>query len=99
METIDNLIAEGRFDQAMAALDNAIQNATEPAADADPEQAKYMARLYFERGKLNWRIGQHREAISDYSMAVSLDASSPASLALGQARAILDFHAPDLYNP
>jgi len=99
MKTIDEMIADGSYEQAMTALDSAISSAMMPDAGADPAQAKYLADLYFRRGKLNWRLGQRKDALNDYAMAESLDAGSPASMALAQARAILDFHAPDLYNP
>lgn len=99
MQNIESMISAGRYDDAMAALDSAISASDVPEAAADSSQAKYLARLYFMRGKLNWRLGHHADAINDYSMASSLDPLSPAVTALAQANEINDFHAPDLYNP
>lgn len=99
MDNIESMINAGQYDEAMAALDSAIGAATASGDDADATQAQYMARLYFLRGKLNWRMGRRREAVGDYSLAESLDPTSPAATALAQARDIMDFHAPDLYNP
>jgi tetratricopeptide (TPR) repeat protein len=97
MDNIETMIADGHIDEAMAALDSAISTLAVP--DADEEQSKELAKLYFMRGKLHWRMGHRRDALNDYSYAVSLDPISPAATALAQARAIMEFHAPDLYNP
>ena len=55
--------------------------------------------LYFERGKLYWKIGNRAGAITDYNTAISLDPSSPARAHLDMANDILNFYNTDLYNP
>ena len=57
------------------------------------------AEAFFLRGKAYWRMGLRSKAISDYASAEALDHSSPAALALEQAREIEDFFNPDLLNP
>lgn len=99
MEYIESLIADGRYDEAMVALDSAIAASDMSYAGGDKAPAEYLSRLYFVRGKLNWRFGCRAAAVNDYSMSVSIDPMSPAATALAQAKDINDFHAPDLYNP
>lgn len=66
----------------------------EPDADAGA-----VASLYYERGRLYWRIGDRGAAMSDYAAAVHLDPDSPAATALKMASDIMDFYNKDLYNP
>jgi len=56
-------------------------------------------KALFERGKLLWRIGRRADAMNDYSAAADINPSSPAAMALEQARNIDDFYNRDLYNP
>ena len=57
------------------------------------------ADLYFERGKLLWKIGNRGGAITDFNMAVGLDPASGAQAYLEMANSIMDFYNTDLYNP
>ncbi len=81
------MVAAGQIEQAVAALDTMI------ATDAESDE------LLYRRGKLHWRLGHRREALSDYNAAVSINPQSPAALLLGQATDIMDFYHRDLYNP
>ncbi len=57
------------------------------------------ASLYYERGKLFWRLDERRKAINDYSRAADLDPQSPACEALKQAMLIMQFYDKSRYNP
>ena len=55
--------------------------------------------LYYQRGRLHWRTGEHAAAITDYEHAVALNPESPARQTLEIARSVMDFFNPDLLNP
>ena len=55
--------------------------------------------LYFERGKLYWRLGERSKATGDYLRAAALNPDSPAAVALEHAGDIEEFFNPDLLNP
>lgn len=57
------------------------------------------AALFFERGKLFWKIGRRAEAMTDFNTAISFDPQSPARAYLDMANDIMDFYNTDLYNP
>ncbi len=81
------LISEGRFDEALMALDSLIsENQNDDI-------------LFFDRGKLRWRMGDRAGATGDYAKAVQINPLSHAVKALEQARDVADFFNPDLYNP
>ena len=84
---ISQLIENGDFSCAISLLDEFI--AHHPDA----------ATAYYERGRLHWRLGNHRKAISDYCSADNLAPHGKAEQALNQAREIMDFFNPDIYNP
>lgn len=75
------------LEQQISALDAVI--ATNPA-DAD---------ALYRRGSLHWRLGHRAEALTDLNRAATVDPAGPASAAVAHLTAILDFTAPDLYNP
>jgi Flp pilus assembly protein TadD len=83
---IDALIAKQDYASAITALDELIKQ--EPSAE-----------LYFNRGKLCWKLGRRSDAITDYEHAVELDSASPAAHALEVVRDIMNFFNKDLYNP
>ena len=56
-------------------------------------------RRFFLLGKAYAKLGDYRQAINNYSEAVSMNPSSPAVAALAQMQEILDFYNTDLYNP
>ena len=55
--------------------------------------------LWFERGKLRWRLGDRSGATGDFARASELNPSGPATRALENAVDVADFFNPDLYNP
>lgn len=55
--------------------------------------------LYFQRGKLYWRMGNRAEAITDFNSAVALDPASPAQGYLDIVNDILDFYDTGQWNP
>ncbi len=57
------------------------------------------ATALYELGRLYWKKGDKSKAISLYNHSAELDPSGPASIALEQARSIMDFYNPDLLNP
>lgn len=85
--TVNRLISENQLDRAIGLLSEAIAG--------NPGDAEAL----FMRGRIYWRKGKRSEAISDYEAAAALDPSSPASIALEQARNVMDFFNPDIFNP
>lgn len=83
---IQKYIAEGDYEHALNELSEAIAKAPDAA-------------LYFERGKLYWRLGNRAKAASDYAEAAALDTASPAAEALRHAQEVEAFFNPDLLNP
>lgn len=67
--------------------------------DKEIQQTSDCSALYFERGKLQWKLGRKAEAMTDYNIALSLDPNSPAKAYLDMANDIMDFYNTDLYNP
>lgn len=84
---IQELIAQGRLDEALMALNQAMQ------CEQDSEV------LHLMRGKVLWKLGRKGAAISDYECAVAINPDSPAAHLLEHARAIMDFFNPDQFNP
>ena len=58
-----------------------------------------ISKLYFERGKLYWKLNLKSEAITDFNTAVSIDPNSPAKTYLDMSTDIMNFYNTDLYNP
>ena len=87
LQNIGTLISANRLNEALAALDARV------AADPRDHEALYM------RGRVHWRLGDMRRAMTDYSASAAINPDGPASLALGQTREILDFYCKDIYNP
>lgn len=81
------LISQNRLAEALALLTEALA--------ADPGDAG----VWYLRGKVNWRLGRHGAATSDYEHAVALSPDSPARHALEMARDVTDFFNPDMFNP
>ncbi|MBE6318647.1 MAG: hypothetical protein E7081_06710 [Bacteroidales bacterium] len=86
LQKIKELINENKLEEALESLDCELMKGENDL-------------LYFERGKLHWRMGNKRLAISDYERAVALNAQSPAKIALENARYIMNFYDTNLYNP
>ena len=86
-QKIEELINENRLNDALLLLNNEIT------------QCQNNDKLYFTRGKLHWRLGNKPQAITDYEHAVDINPDSPARIALDNARDVIAFFNPDLYNP
>ncbi len=84
---INVLIEKNRIDEALKFLNTWIE---EHPTDGN---------AFFLRGRMAWRLGERRAAINDYTRAAELDPKGPATTALEQTRAIMDFFNPDLLNP
>ncbi|MCC8120276.1 MAG: hypothetical protein LIP09_16265 [Bacteroidales bacterium] len=84
---IQGLIAQGRLEEALMALNQAMQ------CEQDSEV------LHLMRGKVFWKLGNKGAAISDYESAVAINPDSPAAHLLEHARGIMDFFNPDQFNP
>ena len=65
------------------------------AIAANPQDAL----LYYERGKLHWKLGHRGLALTDYNTSAHLDPSGPGPQAAAQSLAILNFYNPDQFNP
>jgi len=72
---------------------NCLDEAMALLGSADDAWALYM------KGRIAWKQGRHSDAISFYGRASAIDPSGPASVALEQARQIMDFYNKDMYNP
>ncbi len=87
MQNLEELISNGKIEEAVAQLNHLIN--TGNADDC----------TYFTLGKLLWRLGRRSEAMDAYNEALSLNPDSPAAVAIEQGKAIFDFFNPDLLNP
>lgn len=87
LQKIDELINKNMLEEALLLLNNEL------------ESTKNNDKLYFTRGKLHWRMGNKAQAITDYEHAVDINPHSMARIALENARDVISFFNPDLYNP
>ncbi len=87
LQNIEEMMGYGRTDEAAVQLDAYIEVHTNDD------------KVYFLRGKLMWRMGKRRQAMSDYAHAISINPESPARQALEQAHDIMAFFNTDLMNP
>lgn len=86
-QKIEVLINENRLEEAILLLNNEI------------DTNKNNDKLFFSRGKIHWRLGNKAQAITDYEHAVDINPQSQARIALENARDVISFFNPDLYNP
>ena len=84
---IRHLIDNNVLEEAIVEIDRLIADAPDDAC------------LLFERGRVHWRLGHRREAMTDYARAASIDPDGPATQALAMARDVMAFYNRDLYNP
>lgn len=84
---ITHLIDKNEIEEAIVAITRLIENSHGNAC------------LFFERGRLFWRLERRRDAISDYARSAELDPASPAAEALEQAMTIMQFYDKSRYNP
>ncbi|MCD8263253.1 MAG: tetratricopeptide repeat protein [Tannerellaceae bacterium] len=87
METIRQLITEGKTDQAICLLDKILgENAHDPVA-------------YYLRGNAYRKQGDFRQALNNYLSAIEIDPGSPAVEAHKMLMGIMKFYNKNLYNP
>ncbi len=87
MDTIRQLIGEGKVQEAIRLLDEHLRQ------HASDDEAWYL------RGNAYRKTGDHRQALNSYLRAVELNADSPARLAHDHLMDILNYSNPDMYNP
>ena len=86
METIKQLITDGRTDEAIRLLDDYI----EKNVSSDEE--------YYLRGNAYRKQGDIRQALNNYLMAMDLNPDSPAHIAHDQLISIMNFYNKDMFN-
>lgn len=84
---VQQMIADNQLDDAINAISGLLCDKGDNS------------ELLFERGKLQWKQGRKKEAMSDYAAAAQIDPESPAVTALEMARNVMDFYNRDMYNP
>lgn len=87
LQKINELIAENRLPEAVEALNCYI------ALNPEDDEACFL------RGRVYWRMGDRRKAINDYAKAVEINPGSGAARAIENARDVMDFFNPDIFNP
>lgn len=87
LQKINVLIEGNRLMEAVDSLNRHI------AQNAEDDEA------YFLRGRVYWRMGDRRKAINDYAKAVEINPDSRAARAIENARDVMDFFNPDIFNP
>mgnify|MGYP000831499298 CR=1 FL=1 len=84
METIRQLINDNKADEALHLLDEYIKK-----NDSDDE-------AYYLRGNVYRKMGDIRQALNNYLMAIELNPDSPAQTAYNAQIKILDFYNKDM---
>lgn len=86
MNTINNLINEGKTDEAIRLLDEYIEK------NKDSDEAYYL------RGKAYHKKGDIRQALNNYLSAIEINPDSPAKVAHDALIRIMNFYNKDMYN-
>lgn len=86
METIKQLITDGKTDEAIHLLDEYIEK------NASSDEAYYL------RGNAYRKEGNIRMALNNYLTAMDLNPDSPARIAHNQLISILNFYNKDMFN-
>lgn len=86
MDTIKQLILDGKTDEAIRLLDECIEK------DALSDEAYYL------RGNAYCKKGDIRKAFSNYLMATEINPDSPARMAYDAQMRIMEFYNKDMYN-
>ena len=73
---------------------NSLDEASEALKALTPD-----AESLYLQGRVAWKRGRKGEAISFYEQSEAIDPDGPASVALEQAREVMDFFNKDLLNP
>ena len=86
METIKQLISEGKTDEAIFLLEEFM------------EKNKTSDEAYYLKGNAYRKKGDVRQALNNYLIAIELNPNSPAVIAHNQMISILNFYNKDMYN-
>ena len=86
METIKQLISEGKTDEAIFLLEEFIEN------------NKTSDEAYYLKGNAYRKKGDVRQSLNNYLIAIELNPNSPAVIAHNQMISILNFYNKDMYN-
>ena len=86
METIKQLISEGKTDEAIFLLEEFIEN------------NKTSDEAYYLKGNAYRKKGDVRQALNNYLIAIELNPNSPAVIAHNQMISILNFYNKDMHN-
>lgn len=86
MEKIKQLIFDGKIDEAINLLDEAIKN--NPVSD----------EAFYLRGNAYRKRSDWKHALDNYLLAMELNPDSPAHQAYRMVIDILDFYNKDMYN-
>ena len=86
METIKQLITDGKTDEAIRLLDEYIEKNT--SSD----------EAYYLRGNTYRKKGDIRQALNNYLTAMDLNSDSPAQIAHDQLISIMNFYNKDMFN-
>lgn len=84
---MDKALIQSYFD------DNRLDEVLLLLESADDAWSLYM------KGRVAWKQGRRSDAMGFYARSSTLDPSGPATVALDQARKIMDFYNKDMYNP
>lgn len=87
LESIRNIISQGRVDEAIGMLDELLQ-------DDFPQKDE----AYYLLGNAYRKQGNWQQALNNYRYAVDINPDSPAGEARRMVNDILDFYNKDMYN-
>jgi tetratricopeptide (TPR) repeat protein len=87
LKTIKELISQGNVEQAIQMLDDYLQ-----------DSSTFRDEAFYLRGNAYRKLGNWKEALNNYRLAIELNPESPAVQAQQMAMHILNFYNKDMYN-
>lgn len=87
LKTIKELISQGSVEQAIQMLDDYLQ-----------DSSTFRDEAFYLRGNAYRKLGNWKEALNNYRLAIELNPESPAVQAQQMAMHILNFYNKDMYN-
>lgn len=87
LKTIKELISQGSVKQAIQMLDDYLQ-----------DSSTFRDEAFYLRGNAYRKLGNWKEALNNYRLAIELNPESPAVQAQQMAMHILNFYNKDMYN-
>lgn len=87
LNTIQELINQGRVEEALQALDQYLTTETTNKDTA-----------YYLKGNAYRKLGNWQQALNNYQLATELNPDSPAKEARAMVMEILNFYHKDMYN-